>query len=184
MPAEKGREPKSAERPKGLTTQKELAAFIKRSARQVHNLTEKGVFARVVHPDDPGRIYYDLAASVQSWIAYQVGLETAAAKETDEDEAERRKAVADAELKEMKVAQLRGSLITVEQHRREMQRVLRRVRESIDTFPGKHAAKLPGDASMNDRVKALRKVALELMAELRTAADVTDDDDDEEDAAA
>jgi phage terminase Nu1 subunit (DNA packaging protein) len=160
-------------------TQKELAAAIKRTPRQVHNLTEKGIFKRHASADDPDQLVYPWPASLHAFIDYAVGMEVDKNKETGEDEADRRKAVADAELKEMKVAQLRAQLLTEEVHRQVVTRMARRIREVIDTFPGKHAAKLPGDAPMNQRVGALRKIAEELLVELRRTSDVEDDDDEE-----
>jgi phage terminase Nu1 subunit (DNA packaging protein) len=168
---------------KAEATQKELAAMIKRSARQVHNLTEQGVFARVASKERPGQLVYPMPDSLHAFIDYQIGLQVEELQGTDAKEADRRKSVADAELKEMKVAQMRRDLAAVDEHRREITRVLRRVREAIDVFPGKHAPKLPGDAPMSERVAALRKIARELMDDLRRAG-YADDGEEEDDAAA
>jgi phage terminase Nu1 subunit (DNA packaging protein) len=164
-------------------TQKELAALVKLSARQVHNLTEKGVFTRVPSQLRPGQLAYPLPESLHAYLDYKLQLEREAHQATDTEEAERRKAVADAELKEMKVAQLRRELAATTEYRRELARVLGRVKNAIDVFPTKHAAKLPGDAPMSDRVAALQKIAAELYDALRWSSHV-DEDDDGEDAAA
>lgn len=150
-------------------SQKELAAAISRTTRTVYNLTEQGVFTKT----PTGK--YLLTESLNAFINYRVGLEVEQHLETDQAEAERRKAVADAETKELKLAQLRGELVTRVAHRAELTRLLGVVRQVMDTFPAKHAHRIPGDAPLPDRVGALRRVAREVLEELRRAGHGTED---------
>lgn len=148
-------------------SQKELAAAIKRTPRQVHNLTEKGVFTKTAG----GK--YPWPDSLHAFIDYQVDLRSA-----DEDdtvaELERRDAAATASLKELRLARERADVVTKEAHRAELMRFAMIVRQVMDTFPGKLAPRLPGDSPLGERVAALRKISRQVLEDLRVAGmDVT-----------
>lgn len=144
-------------------TQKELAAAIKRTPRQVHNLTNEGVFKK----NAGGK--YPWPDSLHAWIDHRLQLEKRKHEDRDLEEAELRKALADASLKEMKLAEARDEVVTQPTHKKEMSRMLLAVVQILDTFPAKHAPRLPGDTPLPERVAALRRVSREVREELRKA---------------
>lgn len=174
--------------PAAEITQKELARLIGRTTRQVHNLTEQGVFVRVPSAAKADRLVYPMPASMEAWVAYRLKQEAerGAAAVTDDDrrDAERRKAIADAALRELRLARLRGELVPREEYRLELARVLHNVRAVIDAFPARYASRLPGDGPLADRVALLRAIAREVLAELRGAGEAPESADEAEGAEA
>lgn len=152
---------------------KEIAARLGISARQVDNLV-KG------HPDFPSKLEKGKRsfppAECQKWyVAFKQREAVARAKPkatTDLDAIELREKEAAAGLKEIKLAQLRGELVRVGELEAAIEGVLQRLRSRIVSMPGEYAARLPGGASMADKVQALREISVSLLDELRIAGRV------------
>lgn len=114
------------------------------------------------------------------YIEFKVaeGLARAApAQPTDLVEAERRKAVADAELAELKVAQLRGDLVPVALFREEVSRPLQRVRARLMTVPGEFGPRFVGLSEVGQAVQRLRDLVDATLSELRETGAADDEDD-------
>lgn len=99
----------------------------------------------------------------------------AAARPADKDtpanmlEAELRKAVADAELAELKLARLRGEVVPIEEYGKELRRVLGRVRGRIAAVPGEYAPRILEPLDMPRAVALLRELTTSLLQELQRA---------------
>lgn len=150
-------------------SQKELAAAIKRTPRQVYNLTQEEVFTK----NEAGR--YPWPESLHAWIDHRLAVQKRETESTGLWEAELRDAIASASLKEIKLEEARAGVVTNESHRKEMTRMLSAVVQVLDTFPVKHAHRLPGEAPLPERVAALRRISREIREELRRAGHSIED---------
>ena len=103
---------------------------------------------------------------------------------TSLEEARRRLEAARAAIEELKLEQLQGRLMTVEQADRHLDGAFGRVRALLSTLPTKIAPLLLGLASIPDIVAKLEQAIQELSEELRRADDVPAADEADEDAAA
>lgn len=97
------------------------------------------------------------------------------AKDATLEEAEKRKAIADASIAEIKLATLRRELVNVEDYRRELREVLGRVRARVLAIPGEYAPQLLNLDGMPQAVAMLRTVASSVLTELETAACADDE---------
>jgi len=93
-------------------------------------------------------------------------------------EAALRQAVADASIAELKLAGLRNEVATVEEHRRELRRILGRVRSRIVAMPGTYASQLLGIPSMADAAVRLRVIVVAILSDLQQAAGPLETDDE------
>ena len=93
-------------------SQKEVGELLGVTARQVHNLTEKGMPRRVQN----GRPEYPWPDALKWYIAFKVSAEAAKADPIDLEKARARKMAADAELTELELAPgrpLRGGKMVI-----------------------------------------------------------------------
>ena len=81
-----------------------------------------------------------------------------------------RQAIADADTAELRLATLRREVAPVDEHRRELRRILTRIRTAIDGMPGAQAQRMIGLPDMAAATTALRAVSLQLLLELQSAA--------------
>jgi phage terminase Nu1 subunit (DNA packaging protein) len=104
-------------------------------------------------------------------------------QQTSMVDAELRKAVADAELAELRVQKLRGEVIPVEMARKELRLIFTRLRARLISAPGEYAPQILNLGTVADAVLKLREVCSNLIAEMQSAATPAEDDDaDEEDS--
>ena len=96
-------------------------------------------------------------------------------------DAELRKAIADAEIAELKVMRLRGDVVTLEHYRKELRRVLGRVRARFAAIPGEYAPRILEPMDMARASAVLKELVATVLAELQR---IGAGDDEEEDAAA
>lgn len=95
-------------------------------------------------------------------------------------DAELRKAIADAEIAELKVMRLRGDVVTLETYRKELRRVLTRVRARFAAIPGEFAPRILEPMDMARASAVLKDLVATVLAELQRAGA---DDDEHQDAA-
>lgn len=156
-------------------TQGQLAHAIGRTARQVSNLTRDKVFVRVPSAEDPKRLVYPWPDSIQRWVEYQVEQRAGKAPSKPESSPVQREREANAAIKEFRLGQLRGEFVLKEAYHEEVTRLGSRIATILDTAPGKHGPRLPGDGPVAEKVAALTAVCRELRAELRRAGYADDD---------
>jgi len=119
-------------------TQKEVAAAIERTARQVSNLTRDGVFVRVPSATDPAVPVYPWPETLERWVKYSATQQTNAqrrAKKSDQEKSARtRAAIADAEMSEFRLQQLRGEWVKKEDFARELRTILGAIAAVLDQY--------------------------------------------------
>lgn len=162
-------------------SQQELARAIGRTTRQVRNLTDQEVFRRVPSEAKPNTLVYPWPESMQLWVDYCVAQSRPDPADNEMEDAELRKAVADAELAELKVAKLRGEVVDRETFRQVLGSVLERVRLRLDAMPGEYASEVLGLSTIAEAVPVIRSIADRVRAELRDVGVMTDDEDDGDD---
>lgn len=86
-------------------------------------------------------------------------------------QAELRKAVADAGVAELKLQRLRGEMVPLEEYRKELRRVLGRVRGRIAAIPGEYAPRILEPLDMPRATVLLRGLVAAVLAELQHAGD-------------
>lgn len=167
-------------------TQAELARLIGRTTRQVHNLTERGIFVRVPSAENARRLVYPMPASLEAWVVYRLKQEAERAGPADGaqaqaelKDAERRKVLADAALREHRLTRLRGEVVPREDYRLELARVLRNVRGALDAAPARHASRIPGEQPLADKVALLRAIVRDVLEELRGAGEAPEETADD-----
>jgi phage terminase Nu1 subunit (DNA packaging protein) len=101
-------------------------------------------------------------------------------------DAELRKAVADAELAELKVARMRGDLVAVQVAAKEIRDAFSRVRARLLSTPGEYAPQMLYIEALPKAVVTLRAMVDTVLAELQTHAggdgyDVDDESDEGDD---
>jgi phage terminase Nu1 subunit (DNA packaging protein) len=100
---------------------------------------------------------------------------------TDIVEAERRKAVADAELAELKVARMRGDVVAVQAAAKVIRDAFGRVRARLLATPGEFAPQILYIEELPKAVLKLRDLVDTVMAELQSNAGESDVDDESAD---
>lgn len=91
-------------------------------------------------------------------------------------DAEKRKAIADAELAEHKLAQLRREFVPIGDYRRELERVVGRLRGRLSAAPGEYAPRIMEPLDMPHAVAVLREMVADLLANLQGSGEVADDE--------
>lgn len=150
-------------------SQGEVAELLHLSTRQVRNLEAEGM---PVH-SRAGKKWY-VWREVLEWDRQR---KEDAAKEAAKEEkpasywdAERRKAIADADLAELKLQQLRRTLISEEDAVAEITRFCERVRALILAMRSKHQAEILNLQTIPDAGRALERIAAALLADLQRDA--------------
>jgi len=118
--------------------QRELAAALSLSSRQVRNLTDSGVFVR---KHDGNALVYDLSECVQAYMAHK--------KESEKPEAEdqlkvlrERKLRAEVRAAEIEVDEAEGRLIPLGVHEARIGAICDRLRSLLMTVPSKYLARI------------------------------------------
>lgn len=99
-------------------------------------------------------------------------------------DAESRKAIADAELAELKVKKLRGEVVPVRVALQEIEKAYARVRGRFAAVPGEFASRMLHLESMPEATLKLRDLVATVLVELQQAGGAGDDDDDADDEGA
>lgn len=156
--------------------QRELAAALSLSSRQVRNLTDSGVFVR---KHDGNALVYDLSECVQAYMAHK--------KESEKPEAEdqlkvlrERKLRAEVRAAEIEVDEAEGRLIPLEAHEIRIGAICDRLRALLMTVPSKYLARIQ---TARTELEA-QAVGEQIRDETLRALQGTSNDVDEEDAAA
>jgi phage terminase Nu1 subunit (DNA packaging protein) len=97
-------------------------------------------------------------------------------------DAELRKAIADAAIAELKLANLRNEVVPKEAYRAELRRILGKVRATVVSMPGRHASRVVGLDALPQAVLRLRAIADDLLSELQRAGDAEADDEGQPEA--
>lgn len=140
------------------------------------------------HPDFPSRVKgKDRSFPVQKCIAWKRDRDVAEAiasmappKPDGMYEAELRKAIADAELAEQRLAKMRGDLIPVDVASREVDRAFARVRARFLAVPGEYAPQLLNIAELSRTTHVLRDLVARVLEELQVGLGDTDGEEDDE----
>lgn len=148
-------------------SQTELAEFLGLTTRQIRNLDAEGL----PHRAEGNRKFYPIPEAVE-WYYQGKGQPTAI------EEAERRKAVADARMSELKVAQLEGKLVPVELHERRVVALLDRIRAPLLNIPGNHAPAVEAARTPAEAQSVLERIRDETMYSLVALAEEIEDDPD------
>lgn len=140
--------------------QKELAAILGLSTRQIRNLEAEGM----PHEAEGARKSYPIPDAVQWYVAR----EQERAQPTDIEDAKKRKLTAEAETAELELARMRGQLVLVEDVVKEQARVYDHMRAKILATSAKAAPAMVGLRSIAEaqvRVEAVMRELMELLAE-------------------
>ena len=142
--------------------QKELSAIIGITPQQIIKLEKDGVFNR------NGEKFYTLPNAVTEYITYKVASELRKVQGDDVDinEANRRKAIAQAVLLEMEVAEKEGKLISIDEIRKENEYILTSFRNKTLGVPSKVSPSLIGLESVAEIKAILDDAMYELLTEL------------------
>lgn len=95
-------------------------------------------------------------------------------------DAEKRKAIADAELAELKVQKLRGEVVPIAESIKLVERAFTAIRSRLMSVPGEYAPQFLNLDSMPAAVIKLRELSATVIAELPAAVALLDDELDEE----
>lgn len=156
-----------------LVNQAQLAAVLSLTTRQIRNLQDEGMPSRAVG----NQRQYDLRQVVPWYVARK----QEEAKPERKSEADARKALAEARLKELDLAEREGELVPLAVHRRVMGEVFDDVRSNLLNLPGKVAPQLTGLTSPREAVAILRPAVDQCLVSLvELAADLEDEADREE----
>jgi phage terminase Nu1 subunit (DNA packaging protein) len=166
----------SAER---FVDKKEIAFLLEVSPRTITNWVGK-------HSDFPSRLEGNSREfPVLRCLAWQRDRAVAdaltsagPAQPTDMYDAELRKAKADAELAEVRLARLRGELITVESAASEIERAFSRVRARFLSVPGEYGPQMLRLERLPDAIHKLRDLVGHVLSELQSGLGEDDDDDE------
>ena len=142
------------------------------------------------HPDFPSRVKgSNRTFPVQRCLAWQRDRAVADAITSvappppdGAHEAGVRKAIADAELAEIRLAKLRGELIPVDVASQEVDRAFGRVRARFVAVPGEYGPQLLNLTDLPRAVAVLRALVAQVLTELQVGLGDGDADDDEGDA--
>lgn len=148
--------------------QKELAQVLGLTTRQVHNLTEEAVLPS--RPAENGRDrLYVLDQAVPAYVRYKV----ASVRPTDRDEADARRARAQARLAELELEEREGSLIPLAVHKRVTSEAFAQVRANMLSLPGSVATQL--GIPPREAVAILRPAVDRCLTAVTVLADDLDD---------
>lgn len=160
----------------------EIAFLLGVDPRTITNWVKK-------HPDFPSRVRgKDRSFPVQKCIAWKRDRDVAEAvaslappKPDGMYEAERRKAIADAELAETRLAKMRGELIPVDVASSEVDRAFSRVRARFLAAPGEYAPQLLNLAELSRTTAVLKDMVARVLDELQVGLGDTDGEEDDDD---
>ncbi len=149
--------------------QVELSEIIGITVQQIIKLEKDGVFNR------NGEKFYTLPNAVSEYITYKVKSELRKKQggdDVDIAEANRRKAIAQATLLEMEIAEKEGKLISIEEIRKENEYILTSFRNRTLGVPSRIAPALIGIESVAEIKSILDDAMYELLTELSQLEDM------------
>ena len=147
----------------------ELSEIIGITVQQIIKLEKDGVFNR------NGEKFYTLPNAVSEYITYKVKSELRKKQggdDVDIAEANRRKAIAQATLLEMEVAEKEGKLISIEEIRKENEYILTSFRNRALGVPSRIAPALIGLETIAEIKSILDDAMYELLTELSQLEDM------------
>jgi len=124
-----------------------------------------------------------LLSEVIPWREQRFREELRGTGKADLVEEQARKMRADAEISELKAAQMRGELLPASEVRREMERRDEVTRAALLGMRGKYAAQVYGAGSMAEAAEVLDQIARDVVSSLQASADELAAGDEEEVAA-
>ena len=178
--------------PDRLVSRRELAERLNLSERQITTLVKSGRLADGT--EFPSRVEgrersFPTDRCFEWYLRYkqEEALQRAAGRQEPANmaEAELRKAIADAEIAELKLQRLRGEVVPADAYRRELRRVLTRVRARFTSIPGEYASRILEPLDMARATAVLRDLVATVLAELQSApSEPVDDASEAEEGAA
>lgn len=168
-----------------LVSREEIAEILGVDVRTITNYVR-------AHSDFPNRVdgknrRFPVARCVAWKIDHDVASAIAAmappAPQTLID-AEKRKAIADAELSELKVQQMRAEVVPIADSIREVERAFSAVRSRLMSVPGEYAPRFLNLTSMPAAVMQLRDLAATVIAELPAAVSLLEEEIEPDDGSA
>lgn len=147
----------------------ELSEIIGITVQQIIKLSKDGVFSR-----DNEKLY-SLPGAVSEYVAYKVKSELRKKQggdDVDINEANRRKAIAQATLLEMEVAEKEGKLISIEEIRKENEYILTSFRNKTLGVPSRISPALLGLETIAEIKSILDDAMYELLTELSQIEDM------------
>lgn len=150
-------------------SQKDFAALVGLTTRQVRNLETQGL----PHRAEKNRKYYPMPDAARWYYAREVERAREEARPTDYDDARAREMMARAEKAELEVRKMRGELIHVDDLEVLHSRPLAQLRARLLSLPGRIAADLPMPAV--EAVEIIEPLVHEMMQELSEGEDEMED---------
>ena len=149
--------------------QKTLAEVLNLTTRQVRNLDELGLPSRPA-PNGKDRLY-----SLPRAVGWYLDRERERLRPSAKDQADARRAAAQARLAELELEEREGSLLPVVVHQRVMGEVFDDVRSNLLNLPGSVATQLVGLAEPREAVAVLRPAVDNCLTRLVAIADELED---------
>ena len=143
-------------------TQQEAAERLNLTTRQIHNLVEVGLPTR----SRRGKVVYPFPDCLTWYIQYKIDKAVEAVAPKDLDEAEKRKAIADAQLAELKLAKELRQVVTVEESARAVEVMLAQLRSTLLTVPQRYAPKVVGLKSIMEATGVLDALVVDTLTAL------------------
>lgn len=171
--------------PDRQATKAEIAARLNLSERQIATLVRSGKLADGT--EFPSRVSgrsrtFPADRCFEWYVRYkqEEALQRADGRKQPAtmQDAELRKAIADAEIAELKLQRLRGEIVPLEQYRRELRRVLTRVRARFQSVPGEYASQILEPLDMARATLILRDLVANVLTELQPAGGAIGDADE------
>lgn len=156
----------------------ELAKLLGVTRAAVHLWRQNGCPSRTVN----GAAAF-VVGEVVDWRLEQARASARGAEKADLLEEQARRTRAEADISELKAAQMRGELLPAAEVRREMERRDEVTRAALLGMRGKYAAQVYGAGSMAEAAEVLDQIARDVVSSLQASADELESDDDEEVAA-
>lgn len=141
-----------------VVSQTELASLLSLSTRQIRNLEKEGM----PKGSDGQRSVYEPAACVRWYVQYRERL----AAPKDQEDAEKRRAIAEAQLAELKLAKEQGKVVEVETVGQEVDGMLEQLRNQLLTLPQRWAPQTVGLKTLPEATQVLEAAVLESLAAL------------------
>jgi phage terminase Nu1 subunit (DNA packaging protein) len=143
-------------------SQKAVGELLGLTARQVHNLTEKGMPRRV----ENGRPSYPWPDALKWYVAFKIAAEAAKTEPLDFEAARARKMAADAELAEMEVERVRGDSVSMAAHRGSVRGIVAKIRAQLLAAPGRYSPRLVGISTLPESQRQLDAIVRDVLNEL------------------
>jgi hypothetical protein len=164
-------------------SQKELAAHLALSTRQIRNLEDSGVLRAEIGVG--GKKGYPWPESNQRYLDYKIQLAKGDG-DTDKDvraAADARRALVDAELAEIELAEKRQSVVSIHDVERMVAEPLELVYAALRNLPARWGAMLVGCTSTQEAISRLKPAVAEAIDELRGIGENLSVEPDEEEEA-